>query len=63
MGLTTPGSGRCPMSGGPTPGSVLPKRGVTVSCCGQDEANAALVATEASVSPAWLSRQPHAAPY
>ncbi len=61
--LTTPDSRRYSMSGGPTCGVSSAKSGrrKTVSCCGQDESYAAGVATDASVSPDWLSRQHHAA--
>ena len=63
MMLTTPDSRRYSMSGGPTCGVSSAKSGrrKTVSCCGQDESYAAGVATDASVSPDWLSRQHHAA--
>jgi hypothetical protein len=56
-----PGSRAVPVSGGPTSRLETALRcGVTVSCCGQDEPFAAGVATEAPVTPTWLSRQPHA---
>lgn len=62
MKMVTPGSRRYSMSGGPTccGTSAAGGRLETVSRCGQDESYAAGVATDAPVSPTWLSHHHHA---